>query len=72
MQNICVLGFATRHNIPVYSYEDLEQHTDMFNAEPLDIGGRLLGSGGYGKVFMGRTMRCFTYDFIPICIDTPW
>ncbi|XP_067933289.1 interleukin-1 receptor-associated kinase 4-like [Watersipora subatra] len=37
-----------------YSYADLEQFTDYFNRDPLENGGRFLGAGGYGEVYLGR------------------
>ena len=40
-----------------YEYSYLLQITDDFNIEPISRGGRLLGTGGYAHVFLGRSSR---------------
>ena len=48
------IAFAKDQSIPTYKYDELEKFTEKFDEEPLDDGGRLLGVGGYGKVFFGK------------------
>lgn len=38
----------------MYSYSQLELYTDRFDPVPLDDGGRFLGRGGYGEVYLGN------------------
>ena len=47
------LSLSLESQIQFYRYEDLQAYTDNFNTKPLDLGGRLLGKGGYGEVFFG-------------------
>ena len=39
-----------------FTYEQLKVATDDFNTNPLKEGGRKLGEGGFGPVFLGRLM----------------
>jgi hypothetical protein len=36
-----------------FRYEDLAEATDQFNQKPQSDGGRKLGEGGFGPVFLG-------------------
>ena len=40
--------------IKSYTYSELEIFTEDFNSEHLDSGGRFLGKGGYGEVYLGK------------------
>ncbi len=52
-----------------FSYEDLKKATDNFNQKPLNMGGRKLGEGGFGPVFLG--MLKFTEVAIKILRNVP-
>ncbi len=52
-----------------FSYEDLKSATDNFNQKPLNMGGRKLGEGGFGPVFLGKL--CFTEVAIKILRNVP-
>ncbi len=52
-----------------FTYEELKVATDNFNTKPLNMGGRKLGEGGFGPVFLGRLK--FTEVAIKILRNVP-
>lgn len=52
-----------------FTYEELKAATDGFNTKPLNMGGRKLGEGGFGPVFLGRLK--FTEVAIKILRNVP-
>nr|CAL36106.1 IRAK4-like protein [Suberites domuncula] len=52
-----------------FTYEELKEATDGFNMKPLNLGGRKLGEGGFGPVFLGKLK--FTEVAIKILRNVP-
>lgn len=52
-----------------FTYDELKDATDSFNMKPLKLGGRKLGEGGFGPVFLGRLK--FTEVAIKILRNVP-
>lgn len=52
-----------------FTYDELKDATDGFNMKPLNMGGRKLGEGGFGPVFLGRLK--FTEVAIKILRNVP-
>ena len=52
-----------------FTYEELKDATNGFDVKPLNMGGRKLGEGGFGPVFLGRLK--FTEVAIKILRNVP-
>ena len=57
-------------DLHVFTYSQLSDATDGFNAEPVSAGGRVLGAGGFGAVYKGALQQEGVALPVPVAVKT--